>query len=489
MFEKVAVDLSAKSELLSLNASACQAGRTTASRTAILFATTGRYTGSTAGSEYSPPVQNEDGGVAASTNASGRLSTLKYVPGAGHPREMASQVHEPGDVESNLAEDVSPPSRKHSKRRAVPLPLPRRELDRAARLASVNSYVYTVSDEQLEGKLQAAGLALLAQGRNRYTRWFVAEGRLPQVHARPSGAARRRAAPSGAAVTPMANTHPGASQELELWEEQDYHWGVERLVFVRGVVWRDPTIDLRSLWQELANCWPVPFEPSFLDSQDVMVHRGVEGIASEVWDSLLPWILDVPEGRTLNFVGHSLGGALALVLAAKARAKLRLRGSDLKCYTFGSPSVMAHRRGEPGEAVCRLLGMDPASIQSFCLDDDPVPRAMLSVDPAYSLLRRSELGERILKWRESWLGSGPLTLNRFLFEPVGRHFLIRWDPSTGSRLVEVGEGDNAVRLDEAMKMHVEQMLAEPMRLIKAMTDHNQGAYVSELLLASKEHVD
>ena len=41
--------------------------------------------------------------------------------------------------------------------------------------------------------------------------------------------------------------------------------------------------------------------------------------------------------------GHSLGGALAMLIAAMARLQLRHPPHQLACQTFGSPPVLAHR--------------------------------------------------------------------------------------------------------------------------------------------------
>jgi len=136
-----------------------------------------------------------------------------------------------------------------ARRQPPPSPLSAAETDRSARLAAVNSYVYSVPPEELEAKLAAAGLSLLAQGRNQFTRWFVAEGRLPRVLLvrQPSmdevaeGSAEdeeERAAFSGMDLE--LRLEPAGSSEQQ---------PVERFVFVRGVVWRDPEVDLRVLWQ------------------------------------------------------------------------------------------------------------------------------------------------------------------------------------------------------------------------------------------------
>lgn len=60
------------------------------------------------------------------------------------------------------------------------------------------------------------------------------------------------------------------------------------------------------------------------------------------------------------------------------------------CYTFGSPPVLAHEAGGGSDAVLEVLRLPPGSIQNFVLEMDPVPRALLSVDPSFELLSVSE---------------------------------------------------------------------------------------------------
>lgn len=102
--------------------------------------------------------------------------------------------------------------------------------------------------------------------------------------------------------------------------------------------------------------------------------------------------------------------------------------------------------------------------------------------------RRSSWGEQLLNFRQNLFGesSGPFTMTRFLFEPIGRLFLIRWNPTHGTRLVEIGEGQEAQRLEEAMQMRIEEMIGEPLRVVKAFTDHNQAAYVTEVMTTALE---
>lgn len=60
------------------------------------------------------------------------------------------------------------------------------------------------------------------------------------------------------------------------------------------------------------------------------------------------------------------------------------------CYTFGSPPVLAHEHGGGGGPVLQALGLPPDAINSFVLEMDPVPRALLSVDPTFQALSVSD---------------------------------------------------------------------------------------------------
>ncbi len=57
--------------------------------------------------------------------------------------------------------------------------------------------------------------------------------------------------------------------------------------------------------------------------------------------------------------------------------------------------------------------------------DDPVPRALLSADPAFLALKQSSAVAGLLRLREQWLGQGVLSPTRFLFHPAGDVYLVR----------------------------------------------------------------
>ena len=75
----------------------------------------------------------------------------------------------------------------------------------------------------------------------------------------------------------------------------------------------------------------------------------------------------------------------------------------------------------------QLLNLPPGTVRSFVLDNDPVPRAMLSVDPTFAMLKQSAPMSWVLEARRAFLGSGvSFTPEKFLYENVGDVRLGPW---------------------------------------------------------------
>lgn len=152
------------------------------------------------------------------------------------------------------------------------------------------------------------------------------------------------------------------------------------------------------------------------------------------------------------------------------------------CYTFGSPPVLAHEQGGGGHRVLEAAGLPPGGcVHNFVLEvrltpadtcllhvglrtlaglppsccaslslcssaalprlllpadstslplpqNDPVPRALLSVDPTFELLKRWSGFQGLLQLRGLLSPGGPVSPDRFLFECVGDVHLIKWTP-------------------------------------------------------------
>ena len=78
-------------------------------------------------------------------------------------------------------------------------------------------------------------------------------------------------------------------------------------------------------------------------------------------------------------------------------------------------------------------------MHSFVLDNDPVPRAMLSVDPTFAMLKNAAPVSWLLEARRRLLGDGAaLTPERFLYENAGEVYLIRWSPDSGQKVPPAG---------------------------------------------------
>lgn len=68
----------------------------------------------------------------------------------------------------------------------------------------------------------------------------------------------------------------------------------------------------------------------------------------------------------------------------------------------------------------QVCGLPQGCVKSFVLDNDPIPRAMLSVDPTFALLKQSTPVSLLLETRRRLFGSGAsFTPERFLYENVG----------------------------------------------------------------------
>ena len=69
------------------------------------------------------------------------------------------------------------------------------------------------------------------------------------------------------------------------------------------------------------------------------VHRGFKGEVDELWPMVCEDILrTVNVGKTLWFCGHSLGAAMATIMASRCKHNIDLN-DPIELYTYGSPRV------------------------------------------------------------------------------------------------------------------------------------------------------
>ncbi|KAI3436571.1 hypothetical protein D9Q98_005987 [Chlorella vulgaris] len=354
------------------------------------------------------------------------------------------------------------------------------DLLRDSKLAAVSGLAYCPSEE-LSMRLQSQGMQLQAQGNTSFTRWFVA-----------------RPADAGA-----ASGSPGLPGHA-----------AQQYIFFRGVSWRSADLDALRVWQGLMRALPSPFLPHLTSSPELlMAHSGVAEMAEELYSVLRPHM----EGQgQLHLAGHSLGGSLATLVALTAH--LRLGGStsasaaslndrqqqqqqqlspqgqqqqqqqqqrrrlQVTCTTFGSPPVLAMSQGEgeDGRSILQAARMPPGAVRNYVLQDDPVPRALLSADPAFLALQQNTAVAGLLRLRERWLGQGVLSPTRFLFHPAGDVFLIRWTAEAGHSVRLLAPHT----LQEELKLDVAAMRSSPLAMMQAVLDHHHGSYASELRAAA-----
>ena len=92
----------------------------------------------------------------------------------------------------------------------------------------------------------------------------------------------------------------------------------------------------------------------------LLVHHGawcvgMSEMAQELFKTLAPQIQQAKDkGQSICFGGHSLGGALAMLLCSLAVLQLRVPAKQVMCTTFGSPPVLAHKDGKDGQAILQV---------------------------------------------------------------------------------------------------------------------------------------
>ena len=91
----------------------------------------------------------------------------------------------------------------------------------------------------------------------------------------------------------------------------------------------------------------------------------------------------------------------------------------------------------PCRLSLQMLGLPSAGMRSFVLDSDPIPRAMLSIDPTFSFFKQWPAVKGLLQLRQWFVRqtSAPVVNPaRFLYVNVGQVYLIKWTVDQGHKV-------------------------------------------------------
>lgn len=260
----------------------------------------------------------------------------------------------------------------------------------------------------------------------------------------------------------------------------------ERYIVIRGAAWNQPDTDRNKLSWQIAKVWPQRLR----QATPVVCHQGVLEMVEEFWGELRPWLLDNEFTGKYYFTGHSLGGSMAVVVAAKARLELGLEESRMgPIHTFGAPPVLAFDSLASERYEDTSVGMDEimqtlgfergaSAVRQFVLAKDVFPRMWLAADPVFSAAMKTDFIAGLLEWRRETFGEGILTKNRFLYESVGELFwLENVDEEQGNPTLSRFFGDEVLA---KLRMELGDITQSPLTAMRTIGEHNSQAYVDAL---------
>ena len=103
----------------------------------------------------------------------------------------------------------------------------------------------------------------------------------------------------------------------------------------------------------------------------------------------------------------------------------------------------------------QVLGLERSAIRNYVLENDPVPRALLSIDPTFTALKQNRAGAAFLQLRQWLVGPTALTPDRFLADNVGEVHLLKWSAEHGHQVIIPDESSVLDVPDESSVLDVQ----------------------------------
>ena len=259
----------------------------------------------------------------------------------------------------------------------------------------------------------------------------------------------------------------------------------ERFIVVRGASWNQPDTDRNKLSWQIAKVWPMALKRGV----PVVAHQGVLEMVEEFWRDVKPYLEDETFTGKFSFTGHSLGGSMALIIAARCRLELGIAEERIMpVHTFGSPPVLAYDRLSSRGTECegtmddilRLCGFSKgaSAVRQYVLAKDIIPRMWLSADPVFNAATKMDFIGSMLDWREQTFGGGMLTRNRFLYQTCGDLFWLEYQAGVEAKpLLTRHTGEDVL---EKLQMELGEVTESPLAALRTALDHNSQNYVDAL---------
>eukprot|EP00978_Attheya_sp_CCMP212_P016067 scaffold41806_cov49-Attheya_sp.AAC.4 len=195
-----------------------------------------------------------------------------------------------------------------------------------------------------------------------------------------------------------------------------------RTITVKGFDASDENVDRERLLINICTANPV----SIPGVSGIQVHSGLLSVARDLYKELKPFIELSAASHRVVFNGHSIGGALSvlmLMLFTEEYGAEYVQNKVMRVFTFGAPpiSMMSssssverkpRTNSEQSSPVCPVLdalGLSPTL--------DPIPRLFSEIDPLYPLL--GDLGPD----GKTLYASGPTRTLR----PITRAIIESWE--------------------------------------------------------------